>query len=119
MKNPDIERLIKRKNRQKENKKDFKQNIIPEYSHEDFFYDQSDETKLLATICNQFSGINSASPDDLWYPISRMVLSTRDYRSFLMKTRFLDEDKIKRNFPFIYEKRGESVKKLLKRWFIE
>lgn len=36
-----------------------------------------------------------------------------------MKTRFLDEENIKRNFPMMYEKRGETVKKILKRWFIE
>jgi|LauGreDrversion4_2_1035121.scaffolds.fasta_scaffold909022_1 hypothetical protein len=36
-----------------------------------------------------------------------------------MKTRYLDEDKVKRNFPLMYEKRGQTVKKLLKRWFIE
>ena len=48
-----------------------------------------------------------------------MVLSTRDYRSFLMKMRFLDEENIMRNFPLMYDRRGETLKKLLKRWFIE
>lgn len=36
-----------------------------------------------------------------------------------MKTRFLDDDNIRRNFPFIYEKRGQTVKKLLQKWFID
>jgi hypothetical protein len=97
----------------------FNSKLIPDYNHDDFFSDQADEIKLLATVTNQFSGINSTCPDDLWYPISRMVLSTRDYRSFLMKTRFLDEDKYMRNFPLIFEKRGETIKKILKRWFVE
>ena len=36
-----------------------------------------------------------------------------------MKTRFLDEDNLRRNFPFMYEKRGQSVKKLLEKWFFD
>ena len=36
-----------------------------------------------------------------------------------MKMRFLDEENIMRNFPLMYERRGETLKKLLKRWFIE
>jgi hypothetical protein len=38
-----------------------------------------------------------------------MVLSERDFRNFLIKQRFVDEDHRRRNYPFIYEKKGETI----------
>ena len=45
-----------------------------------------------------------------------MVLSKRNFRSFLIKQRFVDEDHRKRNYPFMYEKRGETVQKIIGKW---
>lgn len=70
----------------------------------------NDDSKILATIKNDYSSIkNQDNPEDKWYPISRMVLSERDFRSFLIRQRFVEDDHRMRNYPFIYEKRGETV----------
>jgi len=45
-----------------------------------------------------------------------MVLSERNFRTFLIKQRFVDEDHRRRNYPFIYEKRGETVQKIIGKW---
>ena len=65
----------------------------------------NDDSKILATINNEYSSIRSQErPTDHWYSISRMVLGERNFRSFLIKQRFVDEDRRMRNFPFMYEK---------------
>jgi hypothetical protein len=48
-----------------------------------------------------------------------MVLSERNFRSFLIKQRFLDEDHRRRNYPFIYEKRGETMQKVISKWLFK
>ena len=85
-----------RKAKQQFNKKMSKQQeeyIIPKYNHQEYFKKLNDDSKILATINNEYSSIkNQDKPEDKWYPISRMVLSERNFRSFLMKQRFVDED---------------------------
>ncbi len=84
--------------------------IIPKYDHQEYFQKLNDESKILATINNEFSVIkNQEKPKDNWYPISTMVLSERNFRSYLIKHRFVDDDLRKRNYPLMYEKRGETV----------
>ena len=80
---------------------------MPDYSYSlvEFFKDDTDDSKLLAAISNEYSKINSGS-DDKWYCIAKMVLSERNYRALLVKYRYLIEDINRKNFPFYYEKRS-------------
>lgn len=108
---------------------------VRHYDLTDFFEDETDESKLLATISNEFSKFNSSifgssdntSPrytsdpslpqthlydplneqDNKWYAISKMILSRLNYRMLLVKYRYLLEDINNKNFPFYYEKKSK------------
>lgn len=72
--------------------------LLKNYNLPDFFEDDTDDSKLLATISNEYSKFNSSifstSPrnDDRWYSVSKMVLSKLKYRTMLVKYRYLVED---------------------------
>lgn len=107
---------------------------VKHYDLTEFFEDDTDESKLLATISNEFSKFNSSifgssdnvSPrysyqdapqthmydplsdqDNKWYAIAKMVLSRLNYRTLLVKYRYLVEDINNKNFPFYYEKQSK------------
>ncbi len=87
------------------------------YDLEKFFEDANDDNKLLATVRNEFSEFNchKVETDDPWYSISRIVLSDNNYRVLLMKIRLLQDDILKKNFPFYYEK-CDQVSDALNKW---
>jgi hypothetical protein len=86
----------------------------------EFFEDQTDDAKLLATISNDYSKFNTSifassntPPEDQrqkenkWYTISKMVLSRLHYITMLVKYSYLVEDINNKNFPFYYEKQSK------------
>ena len=78
---------------------------VQPYDLATFFEDENDDQKLLASITNEFSMINSVSQDK-WWSIAKMILSRRNYRGLLNKFRYLVEDIHCKNYPFYYEKKG-------------
>jgi hypothetical protein len=83
------------------------------YNLAEFFKDNNDDAKLLATISNEFSNFNSNAEADLigeisqadrdkWHSLSRMVLSSLRYSALLIQQRYLGDDMIKKNYPFYY-----------------
>lgn len=104
---------------------------VQHYDLTDFFEDETDESKLLATISNEFSKFNSSifgasenatyesygpqthlydshnEQDNKWYAVAKMVLSRLNYRTLLVKYRYLVEDINNKNFPFYFEKKSK------------
>ena len=67
---------------------------VKNYDLDQFFKDESDETKLLATITNEYSPFNSSLGEaneqamlgiDNWHSLSRIILSDLEYRAVIKK----------------------------------
>ena len=97
---------------------------IKNYDLTQFFKDESDEIKLLATITNEYSPFNSPLEDDppvspskrkrsalksdkFMQQLSKMVLSEQNYRDLFKKFSTQVEDGMlpSKNLPFLYEKK--------------
>ena len=67
---------------------------VKNYDLDQFFKDESDDTKLLATITNEYSPFNSSLGEgneqamlgiDNWHSLSRIILSDLEYRAVIKK----------------------------------
>ncbi|CDW87633.1 UNKNOWN [Stylonychia lemnae] len=83
------------------------------YNLEEFFNNNYDETKLLASISNQFSDINDTH--DKWETMCKMITSKQNYSTLLVNQR-LNPNETNTNFPFIYIKRKDYIKNIIGDW---
>lgn len=108
---------------------------IKNYDLTQFFKDESDEIKLLATITNEYSPFNSPLEDDppvspgkkrrppsktekFMQQLSKMVLSEQNYRDLFKKFSTQVEDGMlpSKNLPFLYEKKKKTENTAFQDW---
>lgn len=56
------------------------------YNLNEFFYDRGHGSKLLATVTNEYSGLNSNSSSQ-WDTLSTIILSKNNYKDIFRSTR--------------------------------
>ena len=71
------------------------------YNLNDFFNNNYDDAKLMASITNSFSDINDTP--DKWDTMYRMITSKQGYSTMLIKQR-INNSENNYKFPFIYIK---------------